>query len=366
MLRFMSTIRFLYILILVGLASQSAVAKGISASSLIDSNSHDSASYTSAKPDSTIRVDSIKIIDTNTIVTSTTDTLTIITARKTGVPEIDSLPMDDWKIQTPILSYPTTIGLSALFPGGGQYYSGHYVRGSFLLALEGTLISMAYNDQKRIDDKKRLENSYFRAAVGIADSGHSPDSLCADINRCIGEARQARDNYLRFIDGQKSQIVWALGLHFYGMMDALEIALKSRQVLPDSVSAMKAFWWGLVFPGGGQIVNGKLGKFGMLWMALGASTASIIYRQDMVDHFQKRIAFATLENDPQNELSDLHENVTLFRKRRNQYYWGMALLYLYSIADGVVDATLSDFDHPKRFAMGPGITPMSLELCYRF
>lgn len=42
------------------------------------------------------------------------------------------------------------------------------------------------------------------------------------------------------------------------------------------------------------------------------------------------------------------ERVTCYRKNRNQYIWGMALMCLYSIGDVVVDALLRFFPGSKR------------------
>ena len=59
-------------------------------------------------------------------------------------------------------------------------------------------------------------------------------------------------------------------------------------------------------------------------------------------------------------VNDIRSDVTTYRKSRNQYYWGIALLYLYSIGDAVVDAALNDFDAPERYALVPGPSPLSL------
>ena len=49
----------------------------------------------------------------------------------------------------------------------------------------------------------------------------------------------------------------------------------------------------------------------------------------------------------------LSERITHYRKNRNQYIWGGAIIYLYSIGDAIVDALLSDFDNPLHFAIAP-------------
>ncbi|MEO7424465.1 MAG: hypothetical protein ABI036_04710, partial [Fibrobacteria bacterium] len=60
-----------------------------------------------------------------------------------GIPAIDTLPLHDWTSSTRPLSYAKTVTLSALVPGGGQFYGGHPVRGGFLIGLEAMLGGLA-------------------------------------------------------------------------------------------------------------------------------------------------------------------------------------------------------------------------------
>jgi hypothetical protein len=116
---------------------------------------------------------------------------------------------------------------------------------------------------------------------------------------------------------------------------------------------------GMLFPGGGQIYNRRYGKFGMLWMALGASTVSAWSRQQMVEQLNARLRVARAEGPA--GIEDLERDRTLYRKRRNQYFWGMAILYMYAVMDGMVDAALSDFDSPDKFASRPDRFTVGLE-----
>lgn len=105
-------------------------------------------------------------------------------------------------------------------------------------------------------------------------------------------------------------------------------------------------------------------------MGFGGSVIAAISRQNVVDYYNERIGIARSE-DAQGYISSealtkLTKERTVFRKRRNQYFWGMVLLYVYSIMDGMVDAALSDFDSPEKFALTPGPEPMSLVLSYQF
>ena len=61
------------------------------------------------------------------------------------------------------------------------------------------------------------------------------------------------------------------------------------------------------------------------------------------------------ENIKDEDFDRVQERVTYYRKNRNQYIWAMALLYLYSMGDAVVDALLSDFDNPVHFAVLPNL-----------
>jgi len=147
------------------------------------------------------------------------------------------------------------------------------------------------------------------------------------------------------------------------MADALEIALQSQPSPHHVKSVQKAFWYGLAFPGGAQLYNGRYGKFGLLWMGLGGSAVSAWSRQNVVKSLNLSLATATAEGA---SVDQLNLDRTAYRKRRNQYFWGIGLLYVYSIMDGMVDAALSDFDQPNRYALGPGDTPLSLTAYVHF
>src|SRR5207237_355004 len=137
-----------------------------------------------------------------------------------------------------------------------------------------------------------------------------------------------------------------------GIADALEIANRSHESEPKARSVRRAMLYGLAFPGGGELYNGRYGKFGLLWMALGASTVSLWSRQNVVESLNLSLATARTEQSSfSNNLDELERDRTLYRKRRNQYFWGMAILYVYSVMDGMVDAALSDFDRPSRYAL---------------
>lgn len=43
--------------------------------------------------------------------------------RRSNIPEIDSLPVEDWHVETPSLSYTRALLYSVFIPGGGGKYT---------------------------------------------------------------------------------------------------------------------------------------------------------------------------------------------------------------------------------------------------
>jgi hypothetical protein len=276
-----------------------------------------------------------------------------------GIPEIDSLPLRDWGDPKEPLSYGKAVALSALVPGGGQFYGNHPVRGSFLAGLETLLAGLAlYSSLADIPHWREQA----RDAFDEADQLFLQQSLYPDSAAALEQQRRDRISFgrqrIRLAAQQQdlanSEFAWAIGLHAYGILDAAEIAWRSRHRDVEPRSVRRAMTYGLLFPGGGQLYNRRYGKFGMLWMTIGASVVSAWSRQEMVALFNRRIAIA--RHDPSigsDAVSELVKDRTLYRKRRNQYFWGMGLFYVYAVLDGMVDASLSDFDAPSRFAVAP-------------
>jgi TM2 domain-containing membrane protein YozV len=282
--------------------------------------------------------------------------------RPIGIPEIDSLPLQDWGTPTRPLSMPVAIGLAAVIPGGGQFYGGHPVRGSFLLGLETLLFGLSiYTYTVDLPRRDRLTRDYLdEADEALSRLATNPgDSTAAsDLRFYTEQARSSAGLRLQYADLANSQLAWAAGLHFYGIADAIEIAYRSHHPVARERSVGRAFLYGLAFPGGGQLYNQRYGKFGLLWMALGASAVSTASRQNVVESLNRRLAVARAEGSP--EIDQLEQDRQIFRRRRNQYYFGAGIFYIYALMDGMVDAALSDFDGPNRYAIGPGIEPFSV------
>jgi TM2 domain-containing membrane protein YozV len=318
-----------------------------------------------ASQDSVYATDSLSSLDSTNLLTPFQPFKPI-----SGIPAIDSLPINDWEVETGELSYGKAFLYSLLFPGGGQFYGKRYVQGGFLLFLETALLVDALVARQQVMDGKQTQSQrlldeakdLFIQSLSSSD----PSALLEQRNTLVVDARESEDTKRITRDLQKSELSWAVGLHFYGVMSAMEIVYLSKKKRPLSLTSRGALWRGLVLPGWGQLYNRKFGKFGMLWMALGNSVASAIYRQEMVDYFKNRRTISIQENQSTAEINRLSQQITEYRKSRNQYLWALGLLYLYALGDGVVDAILEDFDAPERYALVPGSKPFSWEFIVRF
>lgn len=277
---------------------------------------------------------------------------------RTGIESIDSLTVNEWDIPTERNSLPLTM-LFSILPGGGQYYTEHYVRGGFITGIELLLFyEVVYNKSFQYD--RVLEQAKpFRDSVSFYTDriihSSSRDSIAYYQDKrqdYVNRVRSYSDKKMEQEDLRKAETAWLYGLHLYGMMDAFGIWYNNNHRSVEQKSMMKAVLWGII-PGFGQMYNGSFGKAGLLYMGLIGSGVSIWTSQNMVEYYLDRKHMQAGESTASEEYEKISERVTYYRKNRNQYIWACALLYLYSLGDAAVDALLSDFDNPVHLAVLP-------------
>ncbi|MCL1967274.1 MAG: DUF5683 domain-containing protein [Fibromonadales bacterium] len=282
----------------------------------------------------------------------------------TGILAIDTLKRQDWDIETNQSSLAATMGLALIFPGGGQFYTGHYVRGGFLFAFEGALIYETFFNkfrQNRIFNqnirKYRDSIAFYQELLSFDDPDepyNSYDSLIWEQNMKKQEKLLSKEQSKKRAskDLWTSEFAWLAGLHIYGLFDSYGIWRNNQGRSTETHSAVSALWRAIVIPGWGQIYNHEYGKAGLLYMGLLGSAVSLWSRQQMVEYHLNELRIARKGEDPQ-DINATNENVLFFRKKRNQYVWAIALFYIYSMADAAVDAMLHDFDSPAYLVMHP-------------
>ncbi|MBP5247825.1 MAG: hypothetical protein J6Z31_08220 [Fibrobacter sp.] len=275
---------------------------------------------------------------------------------KTGVPGIDSLQTYEWDVETEHNSLPLTL-LFSLFPGGGQYYTGHYIRGGFITAVE---LGLAYEvfinkrDQKkrRFDQAREFQDSVYTYSRRMLRNRDSLTYYQSKRNEYAEKIRTFSDHKIEEEDLRKSELTWLIGVHIYSIFDAYGIWANNQghsvEYRPVLGTLLRSF-----VPGWGQIYNREYGKAGLLYMGLLGASVSMFSRQDVIEYYLDR-KHALEKEDPSNESLDrINEQILYYRKNRNQYIWGLVIIYLYSIGDAVVDAMMSDFDSPAHFVLGP-------------
>lgn len=281
-----------------------------------------------------------------------------LTKGVTGIESLDTLTVNEWDIPTTHNSLAKTM-LFSLLPGGGQYYTEHYVRGGFLTGIEGLLVyDVFFNksyQRNRIYDQVRP----FQDSVGIF-TGKA--ILCGDRDSLryyhemrhnfVNRVRELSDKKMEQEDVRKAETAWLIGVHLYGMFDAFGIWFNNNHRSNELRSMKKALLFSIL-PGGGQIYNRDFGKAGLLYMGLLGASVSVWTSQNMVNYYLNRRRVLKAENAKADDIDLISERVTYYRKNRNQYIWGAALIYLYSMGDAAVDALLSDFDNPMHLALLP-------------
>jgi TM2 domain-containing membrane protein YozV len=290
---------------------------------------------------------------------------------KTGIPEIDTLPVNEWDVPTEHNSLLYTM-LFSIFPGGGQYYTGHYVRGGFITGIEGLLVYEVFFNKSwqrdRIYEQARpLQDSvaYFSRLLATAPNRDSIKSYQEQRMDYVNRVRALSDKKMEQEDLRKAEIAWLYGLHLYGMFDAFGIWYNNHYRSVEQRSMKKALLLAII-PGFGQMYNGEFGKAGLLYMSIIGASTSIWTSQNMVEYYLGRKHFMEREDVEPEDYDKIVERVTYYRKNRNQYIWAMALLYLYSMGDAVVDALLSDFDNPIHLALLPNLGTGGVQALFTF
>lgn len=276
----------------------------------------------------------------------------------TGIESIDTLTVNEWDIPTSRNSLPLTMLLSIL-PGGGQFYTEHYVRGGFIAGIEIALFYEVFFNKSFQYDRVMEQAAPFRDSVSYYTEkmikASSRDSLRyyqQKRNENANRVRTYSDKKMEQEDLRKAETAWLYGLQLYSMFDAFGIWYNNNHRSVEPRDMKRALLWSII-PGFGQMYNGEFGKAGLLYMGLIGSATSIWTSQNMVEYYLDRKHFVAAENMNSEDYDRVVERVTYYRKNRNQYIWAMGLLYLYSIGDAAVDALLSDFDNPIHLALLP-------------
>ncbi|MEN9353577.1 MAG: hypothetical protein RL318_902 [Fibrobacterota bacterium] len=258
-------------------------------------------------------------------------------------------------------------GASLVLPGLGQILARHPVKGGVTMALDLGLYSSLWQIQNtqlpklrgRVGVSDPIEATWRRTWASLDHKDTTlpaialRDSVRLRRNAAADSAYKNREKIQTNLDLRNPELVWAIGVHAWSVVDAFDEAWHQRHPIQSGRSGLTAGLLSALVPGAGQIYNERYGKSAMLWMALSGSWVSQAEHQKTLDFYHAELALARADGRATTQIST---QIDQFRKHRNQYYWGMGLLYVYQIIDAVVDARLDETRRPFRIGLdvGPG------------
>lgn len=306
--------------------------------------------------------------------------LEMLEADTAGIRLPQSFPSDSRPTDTGI-SPVLAAGASFVLPGLGQILTHHPVKGGVAMALDLALYSNLWQIQNTQLPKLRVRvrvsgplESLYRDSLRTVSVFDSLDTLgkatlyttsrqaritglTSERNAAADSAFRNREKVQTNLDLRDPELAWAIGLHVWAVTDAFDEAWHRRHPIRSGRSGLKAGLLSAVIPGAGQVYNERWGKSAMLWMGLCGSWVSQDAHQKTLDFYRREYALAVSDGRGTTAIST---QLDLYRKRRNQYYWGMGLLYAYQIIDAVVDARLDEVKRP--FRIGLEVAPDRLGL----
>jgi len=267
-------------------------------------------------------------------------------------------------------------GASLVLPGLGQILCGHPVKGGVAMALDLGLYGTTGNSQfvniPKLRNRQAVSNAIeadFRSQIAalptdsIALAALGGDTMMSRLvgrrNGAADSAYKNRERVQTNIDNRNVVLSWAIGLHAWAVLDAFDAAYHDRHPIQNGRDATMAGLLAAFLPGAGQLYNERFGKAAMLWMAIGGCVASIQTHQSTLEFYQDEYDLAVADGRTTHQ-SQMVTQENFYRKRRNQYYWGLGVLYIYQIIDAVVDAHLDELKKPFRLTLephpdGPGV-----------
>lgn len=245
--------------------------------------------------------------------------------------------------------------MSLLVPGGGQVYTGHYLKAGTFLALEAITGSVSYFWHKT--SKVRSQEAYD--LLREARTGAGIDSA-----RVFEKYLQMEHSVLEARYKSYNMASWMIGGYLFNILDALDASgvLKDGGYRDPSVAAWLAAIPGL---GLGQIYNGSLSKAGLVAMVQ-VSLGFVAYNYhrlmreaekamvfDKSKYSDNELEIKSVINDEFNRSWESKRS-SAFRNR-NTYLWYSIFFYFYGIFDAVVDAHLHDYD--EKMKIWPDLVP---------
>jgi len=271
---------------------------------------------------------------------------------------------------------------SAVVPGWGQFSTGHPIEGSVAGILDiwlyADVIQRTWTSIPKLRVTTRALESEVAAQSGTvqtlqADTAASSPTSTTSQNELPGakstlrieedSASSARGRERTSADYRNCELAWAVGVHLYSIVDAAEDAWIERGGRRPVTDMATAAWASALVPGLGQIYNAHYSKAALLYCGVIGAVVSYQSHQSMVAFWEQENARAIADSASTDVIQ---QQLVFYRKRRNQYVWGLGLIYIYQILDAVVDARLSRVDQPFPISVSPTFPDPGLLVSWTF
>jgi len=271
---------------------------------------------------------------------------------------------------------------SAVLPGWGQFSTGHPIEGSVAGVLDVWLYADVIQRTWTSIPKLRVTTRALESEVANqsslvqrlqADTAASSSTSSTSQNTLPGakntlqveedSASAARGRERTSADYRNCELAWAVGVHLYAIVDAAEDAWIERGGRRPVTDMATAAWASALVPGLGQIYNAHYSKAALLYCGVIGAVVSYQSHQDMVAFWEHENAMAIADS---SSTDVIQQQLVFYRKRRNQYVWGLGLIYIYQILDAVVDARLSRVDQPFPISVTPTFPDPGLRVSWTF
>ncbi len=297
---------------------------------------------------------------------------TAISTSQDSVKNIFSTPEAKIVTRNPV----TAAALSALIPGGGQIYTGNYIKSGMFIASEviiGIVASNRWELKKSFQENSKMmydsmmlfKDSITLTEKTVRNKTNTLDSSYIDTTFHSWQY-QMNYEYNNFLERDNKYFLyqsfaWMGGLYYWNILDALK---NTKYFMDDNPKKPSTAGWLSAIPGLGlgQLYNGELSKAGMVF-TVQMNMAFMIYNYNKLVTMcenalsNKRFKVSVQNNDPTAvELKGSWESKRndAFRNR-NMWAWYSFAFYFYGIFDAIVDAHLHDA--PKKMRLEPDLLP---------
>lgn len=236
-------------------------------------------------------------------------------------------------------------GLSAILPGSGQFINKQYYKIPIFYA---GIAGFGYIGYK---SNKLYKETYNRYKIATTDPTNF-STFNGDFNNIggrlpdVNNLNDLQNHYIRYKQYRNISYGAASAIYLLSIADAV-VNFKDNQ----EHSPTKATILSTIFPGLGQVYNGKYWKVPILYGGFTAFGYAISFTGSEYKRYKTAYNYAT-DNDPntvdefngKRSPDQLKSVRDYYRRNRDYAIIGCAALYVLNIIDANVDASLYDYE----------------------